>query len=71
MNEVQYETKEEISRFLQGGQKQRLLIDLEERFLRNSKISFDGVFLSLYSHLLKQLELSKLCRKKLWDFKIP
>ena len=53
MNEVQYETKEEISRFLQGGQKQHLLIDLEERFLRNSKISFDGVFLSLYSHLLK------------------
>ena len=26
---------------------------------------FDGVFLSIYSHLLKKLELSKLCRKKL------
>ena len=32
--------------------------------MRNSKIFFDGVFLSIYSHLLKKLELSKLCRKK-------
>ena len=32
---------------------------------------FDGVFLSIYSHLLKKLELSKLCRKKLWDSKNP
>ena len=32
--------------------------------LRNSKISFDGVFLSIYSHLVKKLDLSKLCRKK-------
>ena len=40
-----------------------------EKFLRNSKIFFDGVFLSIYSHLLKKLELSKLCRKKLWGSK--
>ena len=33
-------------------------------FLRNSKIFFDGVFLSIYSHLLKKLELYKLSRKK-------
>ena len=32
--------------------------------MRNSKIFFDGVFLSIYSHLLKKLDLSKLCRKK-------
>ena len=38
--------------------------DVEEKCLRNSKIFFDGVFLSIYSHLLKNLELSKLCRKK-------
>ena len=30
----------------------------------NSKIFFDGVFLSIFSHLLKKLKLSKLCRKK-------
>ena len=30
------------------------------RKVRNSKIFFDGVFLSIYSHLLKKLELSKL-----------
>jgi hypothetical protein len=34
------------------------------RKVRNSKIFFDGVFLSIYSHLLKKLVLSKLCRKK-------
>ena len=32
--------------------------------MRNSKIFFDGVFLSIYSHLLKKLELSMLCRKQ-------
>ena len=31
---------------------------------KNFKIFFDGVFLSIYSHLLKKLELSKLSRKK-------
>jgi hypothetical protein len=36
--------------------------------LRNSKIFFDGLFLSIYSHLLKKLELSKLCR---WGSKNP
>ena len=36
--------------------------------MRNSKIFFDGVFLSIYAHLLKKLELSK---KKLWSSKIP
>ena len=39
--------------------------------MRNSKIYFDGVFLSIYSHLLKKLKLSKLCKKKLWGSKIP
>jgi hypothetical protein len=37
--------------------------------LRNSKIFFDGVFLSIYSHLLKKLEISKLCRKKVMGLK--
>ena len=37
---------------------------IEEKCLRNSKISFDGVFLSIYSHLPKKLKLSWLCRKK-------
>ena len=32
----------------------------------NSKIFFDGVFLSIYSHFLEKLERSKLCKKKLW-----
>ena len=33
---------------------------------------FDGVFLSIYSHLLKKLELSRLCRKKSYGaLKIP
>ena len=35
----------------------------KKKCLRNSKIFFDGVFPSIYSHL-KKLELSKLCRKK-------
>ena len=33
------------------------------------KYFFDGVFLSIYSHLLKKLELSKLNIKKFWGFK--
>ena len=49
---------------LQGGPKKSLWCDLEEKCLRNSNMFFDGVFLSIYSHLLKKLELSKLCRKK-------
>ena len=49
---------------LQGGPKKSLLCDLEEKCLRKSKIFFDGVFLSIYSHLVKNLELSKLSRKK-------
>ena len=49
---------------VQGGPKKSLRIDLEEKCLRNSEIFFDGVFLSIYSHLLKKLELSKLCRKQ-------
>ena len=51
-------------KIIQGGPKKSLWYDLEEKCLRNSKIFFDGVFLSIYSHLLKKLELSKLCRKK-------
>ena len=34
---------------IQGGQKKSLWCDLEENCLRNSKICFDGVFLSVYS----------------------
>ena len=44
--------------------KKKSWCDLEKKCLRNSKIYFDGVFLSIYSHLLKTLELSKLRRKK-------
>ena len=47
------------------------MIDLEEKCLRNSKIFFDGVFLSIYSHLVKKSELSKLRRKKIWGSKNP
>ena len=50
--------------YIQGGPKKSLWCDLEEKFLRNSKIFFDGVLLSICSHLLKKLKLSKLCRKK-------
>ena len=50
--------------YIQGGPKKNLLIDLEEKCLRNSKIFVDGVILSIYSHLVKKLELSKLHRKK-------
>ena len=32
--------------------------------MENSKIFLDGVFLSIYSHLVNKLELSNLCRKK-------
>ena len=49
---------------IQGGQKKSLWCDLGEKYWRNSKIFLDGVFLSIYSHLLKKLELSKLYRKK-------
>ena len=34
-----------------GWSKKSLWCDLEEKCLRNSKIFFDGVFLSIYSHL--------------------
>ena len=37
--------------------------------MRNSKIFFDGVFLSIYLHILKKLEFSKLCRKNILDSK--
>ena len=37
----------------------------------NSKIFLDGVFLFIYLHLIKKLELSKLHRKKLWGSKNP
>ena len=50
--------------YLQGGPKKSLWCDLDEKCLWNSKKNY-GVFLSIYSHLLKKLELSKLCRKKL------
>ena len=55
-----------------GWSKKSLCCDLEEKCLRNSKMFFDGVFLSIYSHLLKKLELFKLCRKKSYGaLKIP
>ena len=44
---------------IQGGPKKSLWCYLEEKYFRNSKIFFDWVVL-----LLKKLELSKLCRKK-------
>ena len=47
--------KPKISNQLQGGPKK--VDDLEEKCLRNSKIFFDGVFLSTYTHLLKKLKL--------------
>ena len=50
--------------YVQGGLKKSLWCDLEEKCLWNSKIFFDGVFLFIYSHLVKKLELSKLFRKK-------
>jgi hypothetical protein len=43
--------------YIQGGPKKSLWCDLEEKCLRNSKIFFDGVFLSIYSHIVKKLEL--------------
>ena len=49
---------------IQGGTKKGLWCIPEEKCLWNSEIFFDGVFLSIYSHLLKKLELSKLFRKK-------
>jgi hypothetical protein len=41
-----------------GCPRKSLWIGLEEKCLINSKIFFGGVFLYLYSHLLKKLELS-------------
>ena len=44
---------------------QKNLIDLEEKCLRNSRIFLKESFsLHIYSHLVKKLELSELCRKK-------
>ena len=50
--------------YIQGVPKKSLWCDLEEKCLGNSNIFFDGVFLSVYSHLLKKLELYKLCGEK-------
>ena len=44
-----------------GWSKKKLWCDLEEKCLINSKIFFDGVFLSLYSHLLKKLKFKTDC----------
>ena len=54
----------ELKQQCTGWSKKSLWCDLEEKCLWNSKIFFDGVFFSIYSHLLKKLELSKLNRKK-------
>ena len=41
-------------KYIQGGPKKNYgVIYIEEKCLRNSKMFFDGVFLSLYSHLLE------------------
>ena len=53
-----------LSMYVQGGPKKSLWCDLEEKCLRKSKIFFYGVFLSIYSHLLKKLVLFNFCRKK-------
>ena len=53
-----------VSIYIQSGPKKSVSCDLEEKYLGNYKIFFDGVFLSIYSHLLKKLKLFKLCRKK-------
>ena len=49
---------------IQGVTKKSLWCDVEEKCLRNYKIFFDRVFLSVHSHLLKKFELFKLGRKK-------
>ena len=49
--------------YIQGGKK-KFMMWSREKCLWNSKIFFYGVFLSINSHLLKKLELSKLFRKK-------
>ena len=59
-----YKDIEVVVDYIQGGPKKSLWCDLEKMCLRNSKIFFYGVFLSIYSPLLKRLELSKLCKKK-------
>ena len=51
---------------IQGVTKKSLWCDVEEKCLRNYKIFFDRVFLSVHSHLLKKLKLSKL-----WSSKNP
>ena len=53
-----------LKEYIQGGPKKSLWCDLEENCLWKSKTFFDGVFPSIYSHLLKKLELSKFNRKK-------
>ena len=48
-----------VLQIIQSGPKKSLWCDLEEKCLWNSKIFFDGVFLSIYSHLqeVRALEL--------------
>ena len=48
-----------------GWSKKKFMMYLEEKCLLNSKIFFDGVFLSIYSHLLSYIE------KNLWSSKNP
>ena len=52
-----------VGDYLQGGSKKSLRCDLEEKCLRNSKIFFDRVFLSIYSYLkILKMACSKLVR---------
>ena len=50
-----------------GWSKKKFTMWSRGKVLRNSKIFFDGVFLSIYSHLVKKFKLSKLCMWNLYQ----
>ena len=55
-----------------GWSKKSLWYDLEEKCLLNSKIFFDGVFLSIYLHLQEdRASFLSYVEKKLWGSKNP
>ena len=57
---------------LQGCQKKVYALIWRDSFWEISKIFFDEVLLSIYSNLVKKLDLSKLCKKKGYGaLKIP
>ena len=62
----------DLSINLQGGPKESSGCDLEEKCLLNSKIFFDGVFLSIYLHLQEdRASFLSYVEKKLWGSKNP